>query len=48
MFKTIKKNNKNFLCCNELIVNAMVKRRRLASAAILNVCDVKEKLRVVK
>ncbi len=47
MFKTIKVN-KNFFSCNELIKKGMLKRRRLAISAIFNICDVKERIRLVK
>ena len=47
MFKAAK-NGKNAYACNYLIKNAMLKRRRLAYAAILNICETKALLKVVK
>lgn len=47
MYKTMKMN-KNYLCCNELILKGMLKRRRLAVSAIFNICDIKERIRLVK
>ncbi len=42
------KAEKNYFNCNELILKGMLKRRRLAVSAIYNICDVKEKIRIVK
>ena len=47
MYKTMK-TNKNYLFCNELILKGMLKRRRLAVSAIFNICDIKERIRLVK
>ncbi|MBQ8634773.1 hypothetical protein IJX73_02430 [bacterium] len=47
MFKSVK-NYKNSLNCNDLILKGMYKRRRLAMAAIAQVCDNKQFIRVVK
>jgi len=47
MFK-YRKNPKNTLSCNELIIKGMFKRRRLATAAIAQVCDRKHFISVVK
>lgn len=47
MFRAMK-NQKNFINCNDLILKAMFKRRRLACAAIAKVCDYKQTIRVVK
>lgn len=46
MFK--KANIKNFYLSNELIANAMIKRRRFAVSMIANVCEKKIQIRVVK
>ncbi len=42
------KTDKNYFNCNELILKGMLKRRRLAVSAIYNICDIKEKIRIVK
>ena len=47
MFKSAK-NQKNTISCNDLILKGMYKRRRLAVAAIAQVCDNKQFMRVVK
>ena len=48
MFKAAK-NGKNYLNCNELIQKGMLKRRRLACASILNICDSAQRMiKVVK
>ena len=47
MLKTIKLN-KNSLSCNDLILKAMYKRRKMAVSAIYNICDIKERIRLVK
>lgn len=47
MFKAAKLR-KNFFACNELIKNGMYKRRKLAYAAIYNICHTEQKLRIVK
>lgn len=47
MFKD-KAKIKNNYSCNELITNAMVKRRRLALNSISSICNKKNTLRVVK
>ncbi len=47
MFKSISKNKNCYNSC-ELIQNGMLKRRRLACAAILNLSDTRQMLRVVK
>jgi hypothetical protein len=37
------------LTCNRLIVDAMLKRRKLANSAIVNICNIKHaKIRLVK
>ena len=47
MFKAIKTKT-NTYSCNELILKGMLKRRRLACAAILNICDSQRLIKVVK
>ncbi|MBR2069208.1 MAG: hypothetical protein IJ877_05535 [Candidatus Gastranaerophilales bacterium] len=46
MFKAVQK--KNYLYVNMLITKGMVKRRRLANAAIMNIVADKSFIRVVK
>ena len=45
-----KKNfiEKNYLKCNSLIAQGMVKRRRLAVSSIYNICDNVKQIRLVK
>lgn len=44
-----KNKKENYLNCNDLITKAMIKRRRLAAAAISNICNKEQTLmRVVK
>ena len=47
MFK-IAKYNKNSLSVNILITKGMLKRRKLVMSAILNICDTKAIMKVVK
>ncbi len=47
MFKILS-SNKNYYSSNALIVKGMLKRRKLAMSAILNICDKKTTLKVVK
>ena len=47
MFKMVNAK-KNYLNCNDLIAKGMIKRRRLANAAIFNICETRQTLRVVK
>ncbi len=44
----LKINAKNSLGCNDAILKAMSKRRRLAFSAIANLCETQQKIRVVK
>ncbi|MBQ2983220.1 MAG: hypothetical protein IJD57_00280 [Candidatus Gastranaerophilales bacterium] len=47
MFKELKAE-KNYLDCCNLIQKAMLKRRKLAMAAIFNLCELRQKIRLVK
>ncbi len=47
MFKEFK-NEKNYLECSSLIQKAMLKRRKLAMAAIFNLCELRQQIRLVK
>lgn len=47
MFRAAR-NRKNYLNSNEMIKKSMIKRRRLALAAIAHICDNVQVLRVVK
>lgn len=47
MFK-LNREDKNYLKCNDLITKGMIKRRRLAASAILNLCEFQAKIYVVK
>ncbi len=38
----------NILKCNSLIINGMLKRRKLASSSIAKACDYEFKIRVIK
>lgn len=46
MFKITK--SKNYLNVNNMITKGMLKRRRLALAAILNICENQAIMKVVK
>lgn len=49
MFKTANTDNhKNFISATDLVTKGMQKRRKLAYSAILNVCDRRAPIRVVK
>ena len=43
-----KKNPKNYLNCNDLIIKGMYKRRKLALAAIAHITDNVQMIRLVK
>ena len=47
MFKALKEK-KQVLNTNKMIVNAMLKRRKMASRAIVNVVDIPQRIRLVK
>lgn len=47
MFETVKKC-RNVISATDLAIKGMRKRRKLAYSAILNICDKRSEIRVVK